>query len=178
MPSERKRRRQFDLAISELVQFCGLPGIRAASAAEVRAEGDRAQDLWWTPDGKAYVSLGLSAAEILEALAPPVRPDWLEVRPGLEAGAFAVSVPGKPERTWEIEATEWGLRQLAGLVAARARPQGLPAAPPLGRWVPSEWQRAAGPIGSGKIPAGAKIIRLDERGHVRPQAIPAGLELD
>lgn len=171
-------RRQFTLASEELVKFHSLPGIERATGREI-AQGTG--DLFWAPSTPAvgWRSRILSTQEILEALAPaPARPDYLELRPGIEAGSFAVTIPGapgRPERTFHIEPTEWGLRQLGGLVAQQARAR-APACPEPGRWVPSEWIRGA--FGQGKVPvAGIAVTRWTERGKPAPAVLGADCDL-
>ena len=176
-------RRQFNIQSDELVKFHSLPGIERLTAHQVK---QGVQDIFWTVQAHCagagtspWASTVLSTEEVLEALAPPpARPDYLELRPGIEAGSFAVTIPGapgRPERTFHIEPTEWGLRQLGGLVAQQARAR-APACPEPGRWVPSEWIRGA--FGQGKVPvAGIAVTRWTERGKPAPAVLGADCDL-
>jgi hypothetical protein len=113
------------------------------------------RDIWWTPEGVGYFSDSLGTEEVLRALEGPAeRPDCLELRP-VVGQSFEVTIPAvghQPSRTFIIEPTEWGLRQLAGLVAAQARARrGVGAAVSVPKsWVPSEWEHV-GEFGDGKV---------------------------
>lgn len=173
MAIERKRRREWDLGVGELVQFVALPGVAVASAADRSgSHAGRLLDLWWTPDHAAYVSRVLSSEDILAALREPVpvtaRPDHLELRPGLQHGEVLVrraAWGGEPAREWQVEVTEFGVRQLAGLVAAQARSAPCMVPP---RWVPSDWDR----VGRG-VDYEGKVQRFATDGHPLPAQLSA-----
>ena len=176
MPSERRRQRSFDIAPGELVQFVGLPGVRPATGLERSGRGGpggHPWDFFHTGEGQVWVSSILPTEEVLAALAPPApRPDYLELRPA--AGqAFEVTIPGaglaglRPERVFVIEPTEFGLRQLAGLVAAQSA-QRQTAAKPLAPWVPSEWSRVFQEGPEGRKEYVGKVKRFTEAGRQEP----------
>ena len=178
MPTERRRQRQFDLSVGDLVQFLGLPGVRRAARVELVGPLGGQRDVWWTPEGVGYFSDQLGTEEILAALAGPAeRPDCLELRPAV-GQSFEVTIPSvghNPSRTFTIEPTEWGLRQLAGLVAAQARRSGVGQSASIpSSWVPSDWDRLYDEDENGRKRYVGKVRRYDAGG--RQVAVAASME--